>query len=44
MLVSLFGKNYVDNYYKTEIKEFLFKEEMLLVPKSLPEYRKTKKN
>lgn len=43
MLVSLFGKNYVDNYYKTEIKEFLFKEEMLLVPKSLPEIEKRKK-
>ena len=43
VLVSFFGKTYVDNIYKKEIKEYLFKEEMMLVPKSLPEIEKRKK-
>jgi len=41
VLVSFFGKTYVDNIYKKEIKEYLFKEEMMLVPKSLPEIENT---
>jgi hypothetical protein len=39
-LVNFLGKTYVDKLYKTDIKELLFKEEMLLVPRSLPEIKK----
>ena len=40
ILVDFLGKTYVDKLYKTDIKELLFKEEMLLVPRSLPEIKK----
>lgn len=41
-LVSFLGKSYIDKLYRTDIKELLFKEEMLLVPRSLPEVEKRK--
>ena len=41
-LVSFLGKSYVDKLYRTDIKELVFKEEMLLVPRSLPEVEKRK--
>ncbi len=36
ILINLFGKNYIDNLYKNHIKELLFKEEKILIPKILP--------
>ena len=36
VLVNMFGNNYVNNLLKDHIKELLFKEEMILIPKSLP--------
>lgn len=42
-LVKILGKSYIDKMYRTDIKELLFKEEMLLVPRSLPEVEKRKK-
>jgi hypothetical protein len=41
-LVSFLGMSYVDKLYRTDIKELVFKEEMLLVPRSLPEIEKRK--
>lgn len=41
-LVSFLGKSYIDKLYRTDIKELVFKEEMLLVPRSLPEVEKRK--
>jgi len=41
-LVSFLGKSFVDKLYRTEIKELVFKEEMILVPRSLPEVKKRK--
>ena len=41
-LVSFLGKSYIDKLYRYEIKELVFKEEMILVPRSLPEIKKRK--
>lgn len=41
-LVKFLGKSYIDKMYRIDIKELLFKEEMLLVPRSLPEVEKRK--
>ena len=41
-LVSFIGKSFVDKLYRTDIKELVFKEEMILVPRSLPEVKKRK--
>ncbi len=41
-LVLLLGKSYTDNLYKTHIKEILFKEEKMLIPRSLPELERRK--
>ena len=41
-LVKILGKSYIDKMYRTDIKELIFKEEMLLVPRSLPELEKRK--
>ena len=41
-LVSFLGKSFVDKLYRTDIKELVFKEEMILVPRSLPEVKKRK--
>ena len=42
ILVSFLGKSYIDKLYRTDIKELIFKEEMILVPRSLPEVEKRK--
>lgn len=42
-LISLLGKSYIDTLYKTHIKEILFKEEKMLIPRSLPEIERRKK-
>ena len=42
ILVSFLGKSFVDKLYRTDIKELVFKEEMILVPRSLPELKKRK--
>jgi len=36
ILINIFGVKYIEDIYKNHIKELLFKEEMLLVPLSLP--------
>ena len=41
-LVGFLGKSFVDKLYRTDIKELVFKEEMILVPRSLPEVKKRK--
>ena len=41
-LVKFLGKSYIDKMYRSDIKELLFKEEMLLVPRSLPEVERRK--
>ena len=41
-LVSFLGKSFVDKLYRTDIKELVFKEEMILVPRSLSEVKKRK--
>lgn len=43
VLVNMFGNNYVNNLLKDHIKELLFKEEMILIPKSLPVLENNKK-
>tara|TARA_B100000795_G_scaffold207426_1_gene160907 strand:+ start:662 stop:2104 length:1443 start_codon:yes stop_codon:yes gene_type:complete len=42
ILVNFLGKSYIDKLYKTDITDLLFKEEMILVPRSLPEIKKRK--
>jgi hypothetical protein len=37
ILISMMGKSYIDKLYKEHIGELIFKEEKMLIPRSLPE-------
>jgi len=42
-LINLLGKSYIDKLYRGNIKELVFKEEKMLIPRSLPELERRKK-
>lgn len=42
ILISLLGKSYINTLYNTNIKEIIFKQEKMLIPRSLPEFEKRK--
>jgi len=42
-LINLLGKSYVGKLYRENIKELVFKEEKMLIPRSLPELERRKK-
>ena len=41
-LITLLGKSYIDKLYRENVKELVFKEEKMLIPRSLPELERRK--